>query len=838
MKRNRIAKLQTAPAISPKPLSMWLVFRPNLVVVGIVLLGSSVLSSFSQNYPGQETNAAWRAAAASRIEQHRKANVTVVVTDSTGQPVPGAQIEVRMKRHAFGFGSAVATQRMLGSDDDSVMYRNLVKKLFSKVVMEYDLQWGSWENNRMRGWSGVQWLRQEGFPLRGHNLVWPGWDRMPADVQTLASNPAALRARIDNHVTELVRAFRGQLVEWDVLNEPYSEHDVMDVLGSGEMVRWFQLAREADPNAVLYLNDYNVLENNDTGHRNAFMNTARYLLTNGAPLGGLGLQGHFGTTLTGIDELYTRLDQFSTLGLPLQVTEFDIAHTNEVLQADYMRDFMTIVFSHPSVTGIVMWGFWEGRHWRPTAALYRQDWSIKPNGIVWNNLVLTNWWTTDIGTAAIDGVRTIRAFKGDYVVRVTGNGRTHEVNVPVYSHQLVSVVLGEAPEVSFTSPALGAIALAGVPTSLMVTVSDADNAVRSVEYLVDGEIVAMSTEAPYAASWTPASVGYVSLSARAVDVSGLESVATMLVKVEQAPQVSVGPRIDENFRLTVRKEPGQEAILLHSTNLLNWSALTTNVTSATNFVFNHANALTRSHGFYRAGVRSIDLKPGLLPELVSYWPLDAMDGAGVSDVRGGNHLFLNRLTQTNIVAGRFGGALALNGIDQFAGLYHAGDHGLPAYSQKYTIAFWVKGNPGQADRRIFAEASDTSPTPIFDIGSHQSGTDGAADIFMRNDDNTYPHNHSRSFAAILDGQWHHVAWVDTGGAVAFYVDGVRDGRNFNYTPGQLTPNTFALGALLRNSTGSYFAGAIDEVAVWHRALSAGEVLAVRDGQLRRLFAIP
>jgi hypothetical protein len=150
----------------------------------------------------------------------------------------------------------------------------------------------------------------------------------------------------------------------------------------------------------------------------------------------------------------------------------------------------------------------------------------------------------------------------------------------------------------------------------------------------------------------------------------------------------------------------------------------------------------------------------------------------------------------------------------------------------------VRGNAGQPDKRIFAEGVDSSPTPIFDIGTHQNGTDGTVDVFLRNDDNTYSHNHTRSFATILDGQWHHVVWVDSGGTVSVYVDGVRDGRNFNYAPGILTPNTFALAALFRNTISSYFAGSLDEVAIWHRALSTAEVIDVTEGHLRRHLGIP
>jgi hypothetical protein len=71
-----------------------------------------------------------------------------------------------------------------------------------------------------------------------------------------------------------------------------------------------------------------------------------------------------------------------------------------------------------------MWGFWAGQHWLADAALYRQDWSLKPNGRVWRDLVLKTWWTNAVGQTSRDGVFQTRGFLGEYEISATANGKT------------------------------------------------------------------------------------------------------------------------------------------------------------------------------------------------------------------------------------------------------------------------------------------------------------------------------------------------------------------------------------------------------------------------------
>jgi hypothetical protein len=89
---------------------------------------------------------------------------------------------------------------------------------------------------------------------------------------------------------------------------------------------------------------------------------------------------------------------------------------------------MTALFSHPMVNGFVMWGFWGGAHWRAGAEMFRTDWTIKPNGQVYQDLVFNQWWTNADGRSDKQGRYVVEGFRGDYAVEVTVNGVTKTVN--------------------------------------------------------------------------------------------------------------------------------------------------------------------------------------------------------------------------------------------------------------------------------------------------------------------------------------------------------------------------------------------------------------------------
>jgi hypothetical protein len=136
------------------------------------------------------------------------------------------------------------------------------------------------------------------------------------------------------------------------------------------------------------------------------------------------MQGHFGSALTGPEDLLALLDGYAKLGKEIWVTEYDVDLEDEALAGQFTRDFYTTLFSHPAVGGIVMWGFWDGAHWHKNAPLYRQDWSIKPAGEAYRELVLKTFRTSESGTTDAAGNYKTRAFRGDYEVTLKSGSKT------------------------------------------------------------------------------------------------------------------------------------------------------------------------------------------------------------------------------------------------------------------------------------------------------------------------------------------------------------------------------------------------------------------------------
>lgn len=398
---------------------------------------------FNENYPGSAPDAPWRAAAAERINDHRKANLKVQVTTAEGSPVPSANVHFEMREHQFGFGSAVVTCMVNEGicQDDTYQARLLdldgQGHRFNCLVNENSLKWKAWENNWLgtpaQTYSALSWLKGEGFKIRGHNIIWPGFDYMPGDIAQNAGNPDYVHNRILEHIEEKVGypGLSSLLTDWDVLNEITANRDLEYIFQGAEGYETGReiypeiIARvmEAAPNSQLYLNDYVTISSATThgATYDRYQQFIRDILDAGAPVAGIGFQAHMGSGLYHPDTIYAILDDFyAQFGLPAKITEFDQSETlSEALAARYFRDFLTLVFSHPSVNAFLMWGFWDGAHWKSNAPLFREDWTPKPALDTFVQLVFEDWWTDETLPTQADGTAAVNGFKGQYRVSVT-----------------------------------------------------------------------------------------------------------------------------------------------------------------------------------------------------------------------------------------------------------------------------------------------------------------------------------------------------------------------------------------------------------------------------------
>jgi GH35 family endo-1,4-beta-xylanase len=210
-------------------------------------------------------------------------------------------------------------------------------------------------------------------------------------------------------------------------------------LGSDITKQMAQWAHNGDPDARLWLNDYDILTGNKLGE---YMAQIRKLLKEGVPIAGIGVQGHLHSETFDRNMLKSALDSLSVFKLPVRITEFNMpgqrskyykdktlvmTSQEEELKARELVDYYRICFAHPAVEGILMWGFWEGANWIAVSSLYKRDWSPTPAAEAYQNLIFKEWWTSESVTAGSDGIYSIQAYFGKY--KVTVNGISKEVSL-------------------------------------------------------------------------------------------------------------------------------------------------------------------------------------------------------------------------------------------------------------------------------------------------------------------------------------------------------------------------------------------------------------------------
>lgn len=387
----------------------------------------SDLPMMHYTYPGREAGAPWRKAAQDRIAQHRMGDLRVEVTGEDGKPVEGAEVHVAMKRHAFNFGCVASDYRLIGDRSaDGARYGREFPKLFNSAamlahrsIMQDPKKWKGTLN-------GMAWLRDHDIPVRAHTLVWGAWRKNPPAMKAaFEKNPEALRNEITSEVARRAGALKdlGVLYEWDAINEAYRSNDWTAMLGREAMIEWLKAARQADPNVKLVFNEGIGLGGVDERFT-FFCDAVKFLKAGGAPLDGLGLQAHQGKVIGDPAEMIRELDTLAQFGYDIRLTEVDQKTDDEPLQADCLRDLLTVAYSHPAVSGVTFWGFWDMQHDFYNTYFYRKDWSLKPSGQAYKDLVFGKWWTDTKGASDKAGAYGIRGFLGDYEVSVTHGGRT------------------------------------------------------------------------------------------------------------------------------------------------------------------------------------------------------------------------------------------------------------------------------------------------------------------------------------------------------------------------------------------------------------------------------
>jgi endo-1,4-beta-xylanase len=420
-------------------------------------LPPSIASSFDYYYPGRgDVRAAWRFAALARIAAYRKGEMAVRVVDATGKVLPAAQVNVEQTKSAFVWSTAASAISMVckvepndsarecpPSDQlsekpvtaaDYRKFRALLLKNFNAVSFYNDLKWTEWQNDKQLALDGIEWLKHHKMPLaRGHNLIWPSFEpdyMMPKEIINRKTAASDMKRIIADHFADEVGKLRGQVPEWDVVNEPFANTDIQGriatpnakevkgVLDPSAVATWFKDTRKYDPKALLFLNDFSILETLNPTAEQYDLALVKYLKRLGGPIDGIGFQGHFGVSGPVFNDMQRVINDFSPMVKTFSITEFDYTTIDPRLQADLMEDFMTFIYSQPKFNLFQMWGFWDGDHWLGNAPIYNRDWSLKPSGEVWQRLTQQTWRTREDGVTDQAGYYKVKAFYGDYNITV------------------------------------------------------------------------------------------------------------------------------------------------------------------------------------------------------------------------------------------------------------------------------------------------------------------------------------------------------------------------------------------------------------------------------------
>ena len=252
----------------------------------------------------------------------------------------------------------------------------------------------------------IEWAEQHRLKIRGHNLVWLRYDRMPDWLNSydFGSRPATEAERLlREHITTFCKRYGNRIFTWDVVNEAIDPHTglVRDDafhkrLGDAVVDIAFDAARQAAPHASLVYNDYMGWTETSARHRDGVLKLLSRLKSQKMQVDMVGVQSHIGPGLIGdvmgnlsFDareqaDLKSFLDVVTDMGHRLSITEFDVGKSGlppdnrarDEAMADITRRYLSFMLGYPQLDYIVAWGLVDHHSWLQSRDV-REDGALK-----------------------------------------------------------------------------------------------------------------------------------------------------------------------------------------------------------------------------------------------------------------------------------------------------------------------------------------------------------------------------------------------------------------------------------------------------------------------------
>ncbi len=277
-------------------------------------------------------------------------------------------------------------------------YRSTLAAQFNMLEAENAMKWGGLhpnppgspnEYNFSTGDELAAFAQANGMKVRGHNLLWhasnPNW------LTSSGYSSAQLYSILQNHITKVVNHYKGQVFAWDVVNEALDDNTGalrnsiwynqpgIGLTGTGYIEQAFKWAHDADPNALLFYNEYSIEDQYcfngiSTGDGTKF--PAMYAMmadfvARGVPINGVGFQMHIdalGCPTSAV--LAQHIQKITALGLAVHITEMDVkipdtSAASLQAQAQTYQRILNVCLQNPGCTAFQTWGFTDSHTWLP-----------------------------------------------------------------------------------------------------------------------------------------------------------------------------------------------------------------------------------------------------------------------------------------------------------------------------------------------------------------------------------------------------------------------------------------------------------------------------------------
>lgn len=405
------------------------------------------------------------------IEENRKGTCRVRFTDTEGKGVANQKVKLTQKKHDFKYGANIFMLDEFQKEEDNAEYRKMFKEYFNLATVPFYWDAIEPEEGKLRYAVNspkiyrrpapdlcLQYCVENGIDAKLHCLAYEAF--VPEWLKKMSLEQA--KEKYEERFRQIAQRYAGRMMEFEVVNEMQNCVRGSKMGSAKDRLKWwFDLGRKYFPKETLVINE------GSRWHEFAGMNYLQtyYMmienaLLKGATIDKIGMQCHqftgemaknqeeydksiqFNTYICNPMIFFQGLDMLGEFGLPLEITEVTAStlgdtEEDEQLQADLIKLWYSIWFSHPLVDTIVYWNTVDGYAHVNSASgrdennclggLFHHDLTPKKSALMIKKLFQEEWHTELEAVTDEDGWVEFRGFYGDYVAE--SNGLEFEIGV-------------------------------------------------------------------------------------------------------------------------------------------------------------------------------------------------------------------------------------------------------------------------------------------------------------------------------------------------------------------------------------------------------------------------